>query len=929
MFEVITYGGGETYRDVFIGVALMSGTGGMASLIRLGLMIGLLLGILRMMGDLNPGRVVKWFVIAAVIYGGLFLPKVEVRIIDKYNPALPGATVANVPLGVAFAEATASQIGARVIDMTETAFGSPSDVRYSQTGMIYGAKFMEAATRLQFQDQVFTQNLDSFFKNCVWYDLLDNQYTADQLAKSNDLWAFFADPSNAPNPARSGPYVTGPGAAAVEIKTCPDIFNSLNAVVSGQTQSAARALERRLRPGLPDANLLSSAMSEMGTLVGLTNVASTDAQRSLAQIATLNQLKASLGSSSISSGATSALANAQAQLQTHNTGNLLGKVGENAIVVLKIVVDCLFIGMFPVLFPCFLLPGMGTKMLQGYVAGFFYLQLWGPMYVIVHQIIMSTAYVQTGASAALPGAAANGFNLQTIDGINGVNANIQTVAGMMILMIPVLAAALTKGAMAVGGQAEALLAPFRSGAEAAAAAQTTGNFSYGNTSVDTHAFHNTTGNRVQTSGYVDTGFITSRNSRGDEFTTDRAGNLVGVRAAPSDAAVSLERLTERSAVAAERARIATERSQTLDHVAASAVAETSQRIHEAAWTRTSGAESRVGVSNEARDSTGTGASYITNIRDEAMRRYGVGFDFAARSVEQATFGSQQSLGLGGGVGMGRGGYGANLSHNISGTQSESRLAQRSNDAKEDAALAWIRQQTQSSDFKKNLDRTNTEALNKSYATYSGNSQSVSDKTAQLWSSTQSFTDSTRQAKSDAASLERSAEMAERTAEVFRGSHGAAFVQFANDYLRTTPEGFTRSSEEISRILQGRSDEDRKLAYDAADVFAARHLGPLEEPDLLSANREALGEPRTAESIGDVQVREPGSAPSAGYGGRREPGPARSLEDAAREGAERMGIRAPAADRELRPDQELGAVQSQLGDDVTSHLGREVKKVPKR
>jgi len=178
-------------------------------------------------------------------------------------------------------------------------------------------------------------------------------------------------------------------------------------------------------------------------------------------------------------------------------------------------------------------------------------------------------------------------------------------------------------------------------------------------------------------------------------------------------------------------------------------------------------------------------------------------------------------------------------------------------------------------------------------------------------------------------MERSAEMAERTAEVFRGSHGAAFVQFANDYLRTTPEGFTRSSEEISRILQGRSDEDRQLAYDAADVFAARHLGPLEEPTLLGANREALGEPRSAASIPEAEAREAGRSPAGNPRGHHASGPEGSLEQNARDGAERLGIRAPSAERELRPDQELSAVQSGLGDDVTSHLSREVKKVPKR
>jgi conjugal transfer mating pair stabilization protein TraG len=65
-----------------------------------------------------------------MIYGGLFVPKTTVQVVDRYNPGLPGTDVANVPLGVAFAEATASQIGARAIEMSETAFGDPADVRY-------------------------------------------------------------------------------------------------------------------------------------------------------------------------------------------------------------------------------------------------------------------------------------------------------------------------------------------------------------------------------------------------------------------------------------------------------------------------------------------------------------------------------------------------------------------------------------------------------------------------------------------------------------------------------------------------------------------------------------------------------------------------------------------------------------------------------
>lgn len=82
-----------------------------------------------------------------------------------------------------------------------------------------------------------------------------------------------------------------------------------------------------------------------------------------------DQLKSGLTGSSSETVASSALAQAQAQLQTANTGSLLGRVGENAIVVLKIVIDALFVGKFTILFPCFLLPQIGLRMLRGYLAG--------------------------------------------------------------------------------------------------------------------------------------------------------------------------------------------------------------------------------------------------------------------------------------------------------------------------------------------------------------------------------------------------------------------------------------------------------------------------------------------------------------------------------------------------------------------------------
>ncbi|MCI1755313.1 MAG: conjugal transfer protein TraG N-terminal domain-containing protein [Sphingobium sp.] len=56
--------------------------------------------------------------------------------------------------------------------------------------------------------------------------------------------------------------------------------------------------------------------------------------------------------------------------------------------LLNVVLTVLFYALFPVLFPLFLLPKTGPLALKGYVTGFFYLAAWGPLFVILHMMLM-------------------------------------------------------------------------------------------------------------------------------------------------------------------------------------------------------------------------------------------------------------------------------------------------------------------------------------------------------------------------------------------------------------------------------------------------------------------------------------------------------------------------------------------------------------
>jgi len=83
--------------------------------------------------------------------------------------------------------------------------------------------------------------------------------------------------------------------------------------------------------------------------------------------------------------------------------------------------------------------------------------------------------------------------MATMAGIDSVNQNMETLAGYLLMFVPVMAAGMAKGAMGIASNPTAMLAPAMHAAEAAAVERTTGNYAYGNSQ-----FQNVTGHQVNT-----------------------------------------------------------------------------------------------------------------------------------------------------------------------------------------------------------------------------------------------------------------------------------------------------------------------------------------------------------------------------------------------------------------------------------------------
>jgi conjugal transfer mating pair stabilization protein TraG len=132
-----------------------------------------------------------------------------------------------------------------------------------------------------------------------------------------------------------------------------------------------------------------------------------------------------------------------------------------------------------VLFPLFLMPRSGPVALKGYLTGFFYLVAWGPLYVVLHMILMLK-----GAGELAAAGGSNGLTLASFTGMRDVNDDIGLLAGYLVASIPFLAGGIAKGALAISTQATSYLNPSQNAAEEAAREASTGNIGVGNVSLD-------------------------------------------------------------------------------------------------------------------------------------------------------------------------------------------------------------------------------------------------------------------------------------------------------------------------------------------------------------------------------------------------------------------------------------------------------------
>lgn len=480
MVEIFTVGGGDYLVNVFQAVAAWTGNGGYKSLLQVVMVMGLALSAITLAFNQDWRAWINWFLGATLIYSCLMVPRLDVRVTDRLNPSLAPATVSNVPLGLALMASFTSQVGDYLTGSAEVVFGLPGDLNYSKNGMIYGARLYDATRSLRISDPEFAANLDEHFRQCVFYDVLLGRYSMKELAESGDIWATIAPGSQ----ARAQRFLTrdaGSGEVISDIVTCREAYGALNGQWASLVDSMGTVFGRQLYPNQTAALAKAKLFADLPVAYQYLTGVSANATDIFKQTLTINAMGHAMHSMSAATGAgnVDVYAQTRADIQTERT---YGSIASNAmkwVPLLNIVLTVLFYALFPVLFPLFLMPKTGPMALKGYVTGFFYLAAWGPLFVILHMMLM-----YKGSADMTAATGANGLSLASFTGMADVNSDIGLLAGYLIASVPFLAGGVARGALAISHQATSYLNPSQNAAEEAAREASTGNVSLGNTSFE-------------------------------------------------------------------------------------------------------------------------------------------------------------------------------------------------------------------------------------------------------------------------------------------------------------------------------------------------------------------------------------------------------------------------------------------------------------
>jgi conjugal transfer mating pair stabilization protein TraG len=560
MFEIYAYGNVDSLTGVFNAIAAIMGGADYFGLIKTIAVTGVLVAAFA--GLFTPGRFHGWGWLMGflLVYYALFLPKSTVVIVDKLG-SQPPVAVGNVPIGVAFFGHATSKVGDVMTRFFETAFQVipapnaqlPGELAYQKNGVMFGNRLIQSSRGATVADPQLRTDLIAFVHNCTVYDLQDGTIDPAAFARSTDIWSLMGTP----NPARFTTYGN-----PVQVDTCPNAYTYLAARLPTEVAHARSILAFQMNPTLEPAAALTAIDAQLEQAYYKTRIAAAaqGAADLLRQNIMINLVQdaRSLAGQKLNDPAALMIATARANATASVNSSFLtmGKIAEQALPLVRNVIEAVIYAVFPFVFLLFLLAqGRGLALaIKSFAMSLVWIQLWPPLYAILNYVA-TLASARNLEAAAKMGTVAQGLALETAASIYSGAVSDQAIAGYMVISIPIIATAIIKGGE-VAFQAVTGVGAIQSAAAGEASTTSKGSITQNAVSMDQHQlaptrtspFMSTTsdahGTTIQGSG-LDAGvfrYQANLSRLASTFTfTERQANAVGESARDAETLARTER----------------------------------------------------------------------------------------------------------------------------------------------------------------------------------------------------------------------------------------------------------------------------------------------------------------------------------------------------------------------------------------------------
>lgn len=505
--EITILDGAEVLYQAFQAVSTFVKNDTWFSLIKIAEFIGVLMAAIVYIKGQDIRTFFYWLIGFVLINALLLTPKERIVIRDLANPTTV-KVVDNVPLGVAFPLFLSTNIGNSIARTYDMFFSTPNDLKYTQTGLLFGQRLLEESFYIKPTNDKLGTNLNNYIQSCVVErNMIKGSNTFDELMNNKELinTLYAGSPADYVNFNNSLQSCATAGRA---------IANDLKSYASSDGPI------KKLMNGLGLKSMNPASLKEYNNKVSNVQQYFMNSSKSASEIYTQNMLvnayrrsldhyPAALDGSSELIAQASEQSLTKMKLAHHSSYQVAGKT----LPALHTVFLVLMVGIFPIMVMAMFIREVAWSVVKNYISVLFSLMMWPVLFAIFNSIITTlNAQVMHGEA----------FTLSNMDQVKENATMLAGMASWLLLSIPFLSFKLvTNLGQNIASAGSYLGNALASSTSADAAATAAGNYNWGNMQMN-----NINGNKVDLNSVYRDGMRTVQLANGATQTMTADGSMV-------------------------------------------------------------------------------------------------------------------------------------------------------------------------------------------------------------------------------------------------------------------------------------------------------------------------------------------------------------------------------------------------------------------